>query len=100
MMAASVGSTRRFAMPALRSLCLGILLWGLMGSAVRADAIRWQRSADNWIYYLAGQNGGTTSTPAVASDSSAAAASDGSGAAASDSSASTPAPAPTAAPAY
>jgi hypothetical protein len=73
MRAVSFGSNRRFAMSSMKRLGLGIVLWGTMGSTLRADPIRWQTGAENWLYYLAGQNGaGGNAAPASTDDSAAA----------------------------
>jgi len=73
MTAISFGSNRRFAMSALKPLALGIVLWGIMGSVVRADPITWPIDLNNWLSYWAGQNGGAGNAAAAPSSYSPAA---------------------------
>jgi hypothetical protein len=67
MRAISFGSNWRFAMSASKRLGLAILLWATLGTTVRADPIRWQQSAESWLYYLAGQNDGSGGAAPAAS---------------------------------
>jgi hypothetical protein len=61
-------------MSALKPLGLGILVWGIIGSTVRADPIRWQTGVENWLYYLAAQNSGNASAAPAQTDDTVAAA--------------------------
>jgi len=60
-------------MSAVKPLAVGILLWGIMGSVVRAEPI-WPIGLDNWLIYLAApSDGGGNAAAAPISSSTGAA---------------------------
>jgi hypothetical protein len=52
----SIGSNRRFAMPTMKPLALGIFVWATALGVVQADPITWPTNL-NWVAYFAGQDG-------------------------------------------
>jgi hypothetical protein len=66
MMAFSHGSNRRFTMSGLKPVVLGILLAGVLGSAVQADPITWPSGLDNWLVFLAAPTGQASAGPVAA----------------------------------
>jgi hypothetical protein len=56
MMTVHSGSNRRFAMPAWKTLALGIVVCAVSSSVVQADAIS-SPNQFNWVAYFAGANG-------------------------------------------
>jgi hypothetical protein len=65
MKAVSIGSNRRFAMPAMKPLALGILVWATALGVVKADPITWPTNL-NWVAYFAGEDGSGGNSPAPA----------------------------------